>query len=161
VAYLLRMGDLQAAFGAGGVSYRLLAGDPDHPTPTSRQALAASGLDGLSASLGATRQATIEQELVGARPASPVGTVPAETRINYLKGHADQWLTGLPTFQQLARTDAWPGVDVQYERGAAGLKSTYVVAPGGDPSQIQLAWRGARSRLTEDGSVELETRSDC
>jgi hypothetical protein len=104
-----------------------------------------------------TRAFTVEQVLVGARSVEPIGVEPAPTRVNYLKGPTEQWLTDLPTFLEVARADAWPGIDVLYERGETGLKSTYLVAPGADPSQIQLAWHGADARLAEDGRLTLET----
>src|SRR4051812_8756070 len=106
-AFLLRAGSLRAGFAAQSVRYTVLGTDPDNVSP---------------------RSYVVEQELVGARAAAPVGSVPAPTRVNYLKGPADHWLTDLPTYSQLERTDAWPGIDVRYERAATGPKSTYVVA---------------------------------
>jgi hypothetical protein len=153
-AYLLRAGSMRAAFGAQGVSYTLVGADADRPPA------AASTLPSLPVRDGPVlppRAFTVEQDLVGARAVPPIGTVPAPTRVTYLKGPADQWLTNLPTFSQLRRTEAWAGVDVVYERGETGLKSTYLVAPGADPRQIQLIWHGADARLAEDGTLTLET----
>ena len=153
-AFLFRAGSLQAAFGARGVRYTLLTRDPADAADTTAPIPAPPGLPDVA---GPLRGYTVEQQLVGARPVAPIGAQPSPTRVNYLNGPADQWQTDLPTYDQLLRQDAWPGVDVLYERNGTGVESTYVVAPGADPSQIQFTWRGATAVLTEDGMLQLET----
>ena len=39
----------------------------------------------------------------------------------------------VPAFEQVAYTEAWPGISVTYERGTGGPKSAYLVAAGADP----------------------------
>jgi hypothetical protein len=153
-AFLLRAGHLRATFGAQRVSYSLIAADPAESTDPTTAGSPRNDVDGEPVSI---RTWTVEQELLGVKPAAPVGTIPAPTRVNYLQGPAEQWLTDVPTFHQLVRADAWTGIDVVYERSASGVEATYQVAPGADPSQIQLAWHGATSSLAEDGSLRLET----
>ena len=146
VAYLLRAGSLQVAFGAQGVSYTVLEADPWLRRRGTTPSPAIGGPRGPS---GPLRAYTVYQELVGARPVwAPVGALPAPTRVNYLKGPAEHWLTDLPTFDQLARTDAWAGIDVLYERSGAASKSTYQVAPGRRswPDPACLAWRQRQPR---------------
>src|SRR3954447_598356 len=80
VAFLLRAGALRAAFGDRGISYRLVAADlPADPDPTSAARLSR----GIGVAPRPTRAYTVEQELVGARQAAPIGTVVAPTRVNY------------------------------------------------------------------------------
>ena len=132
-AFVLRLGAARAAFTQQGPSLQLVGGDAN------------------------TLSATVDLELVGATPHQPVGTIPAPTFVNVISGPAEQWQTHLPTFHQVAYQSAWDGVDVLYERAESGLKSTYVVQPGADPTGIRLAWRGATSTLDEDGSLRIET----
>ena len=155
VAFLLRAGTLQAAFGVQGVRYTMVARSPIASTD---EAPSLTTPPGIPLSVGPTRMYTIEQELVGARPVVPVGSQPAPTRVNYMKGPSEPWLTDVSTFYQLRREGAWNGVDVLYERDGTGVESTYVVAPGADPGQIQLTWHGATATLLEDGSLQLETQ---
>jgi hypothetical protein len=152
IAYLLRVGDLQVGFRERGVSLRVRAAEP----PTDDDRLPVPGRH--QPDLGkAAQHWSVEHELVGAREAAPVGTMASETAISYLGWPDGPTLTGVPAYHQIAYLDAWGGVDVVYERGAAGLKSTYRVAPGADPQQIQLFWRGALGRIAEDGALELQT----
>jgi hypothetical protein len=152
ISHLLRLGDLQAGFGARGVSLQL------HATESTANEEGRGIPDpGRQEPGKVVRRWSVEQELVGARTALPVGTVAAETAVSYLGWPAGPTLTGVPTYHQIAYRDAWDGIDLLYERGSAGLKSTYWLAPGADPDQIQLQWRGARSRIGEDGALEVQT----
>src|SRR5207244_10216668 len=52
----------------------------------------------------------------------------------------------------------WPGIDLVYSGTGDHLKYTFVVQPGTDPQQIQLAYQGATGvRLTEAGQLEVVT----
>jgi hypothetical protein len=157
VAFVLRAASVRAAFRPRVVSYTIFAGDPGDSGDPGDAIRAGTPTRRPRAPAGPVQAYTIEQELVGTRAVPPVGAQPAQARVNYLKGPSDQWLTDLPTFDQLVRADAWNGIDVVYERSEAGVKSTYEVAPGADPSQIRLAWHGAMVTLAEDGALHLET----
>ncbi|MCP4362577.1 MAG: hypothetical protein GY796_31615, partial [Chloroflexi bacterium] len=70
--------------------------------------------------------------------------------VNYFIGNdPDQWQTKIPTFGQITYRDLWAGIDLVYEGQTGALKSTYIVDPGADPTQIQLAFPNADS-LTID-----------
>ncbi len=65
----------------------------------------------------------------------------AQGKVNYLTGSERH--TNLATYRELAYRDLWPGIDLVF-RGRGGiLKYELHVAPGADPSKIQLAYRGA------------------
>jgi hypothetical protein len=147
--YLLRAGPMQVGFASGGPRFLLAAGGGcDRDRMVSDPAACAE----------ATPRHPVTLELVGAAEARPTGTVPSETIVSYLKGRPEEWLVGVPAFHQVSYAEAWPGIDVQYERGATGLKSTYRLAAGADPSQIRLAWNGAGgAALDEDGALVLTT----
>ena len=75
--------------------------------------------------------------------------------VNYYQG-ADpaDWKEGVPTFSQLIYDDVYPGISVVYDGNAGTLKSTYVVAPGADPSAIRWRYRGLKDvQLQPDGSL--------
>jgi hypothetical protein len=63
----------------------------------------------------------------------------------------------VPAFHQVAYAEAWPGIAVAYQRAGAGLKSSFHLAPGADPSAIRLAYRGGEVRVAEDGALEVVT----
>jgi hypothetical protein len=162
--YRARAGGLTAFYGPGGVGYAIVGHDPaevDAET-VARCQPSADRAPGQMASTCTTMPPSsrwwLHQDFVGARMTAPVALEPAETVASYLVGPASAWQTGLPTYHRLAYHDAWPGIDVVYERdGALGLKATYHLAPGASADAIRLLWRGADARIGEDGSLVLAT----
>lgn len=155
VEYVLRAGDLQAGFGVGSVSYRLVGRDPaEAPTDVAAACEPRPRRRPTSEEPCRPLQAyQVRLELVGAQPVAPVGTVPVATAITYLVGPTEQHHHGVPAFLQVAYRDAWPGVDMLYERSERGLKSSYLVAHGADPGAIRLAWHGASDAHVDEAGV--------
>ena len=149
---------MQVGFARGGPRFHLTDGRRcDLPTRPSIRAEQRPAECDATPSPGVQGQ-TVSLELVGAAEAEPVGTVRAETSVSYFKGRPDEWLVGIPTFQQIAYPAAWPGIDVRYERAGHGLEASYVLAPGADPDLIRVAWHGVDSgRVSEDGALVLAT----
>ncbi|WP_437909056.1 SBBP repeat-containing protein [Sorangium sp. So ce327] len=88
----------------------------------------------------------------------PEGKDPTGAVVSYFTGPREQWRTGLPTYAAVVYEDLWPGVDLEISGTAHALKYQLVVAPGADPAQIRLTYRGASAvRLTEGGQIEIST----
>ncbi|MGE3913031.1 MAG: SBBP repeat-containing protein [Chloroflexota bacterium] len=154
VSYLLRAGAMQVNFGTGELSYALSdAGEFAHAETMGRR----PGEAGRSLANVSGRSWTVRQELVGASKAVPSGTVGSPTAVSYFKGHADQWLVGVPAFEQVTYAEAWPGITVTFARGVDGPKSAYEVAAGADPGQIRLLYTNARVHVDELGVLVAET----
>jgi hypothetical protein len=59
---------------------------------------------------------------------------------------------------QIRYPNLWPGIDLVYSGRANELKYEFVVQPGADPAQIQLAYRGASAvGLVEGGQLGVST----
>jgi hypothetical protein len=101
----------------------------------------------------------VKLDFIGANPqVQPVGEFPAETVVSYFTGAPDDWQVGIPTYTQIRYPDLWPGIDLVYSGLVDELKYEFVVQPGADPAQIQLAYRGVdRVYLTETGQLEIVT----
>ena len=132
---------MQAAFGAQGVGYTVFGADS--PDARDGASIPSSARD-LRRPAIQTLAFTIEQELVGARVQHAPRRYAFGANAGQLPEGADpeQWLTDLPTFDQLQRTDAWTGiVDVLYERDGP-VESTYEAVLGADPGRDSacLAW---------------------
>lgn len=115
---------------------------------------------GVRYSLADTRRAGrrfgVELGFVGARAGvRPVGVGRTGAQVSYFKGRAQESRSGVPTYGKVAYRDLWPGVDLVYTGAGGRLKYNLVVAPGVDPSVIELAWRGA-TELGVDGAGRLE-----
>jgi len=65
--------------------------------------------------------------------------------VNYLTGgDSTKWRTNVPTYAGISYGALYGGIDLNYDGTDGKLKSTYVVAPNADPSQIRWRYLGAR-----------------
>jgi hypothetical protein len=92
------------------------------------------------------------------RQVQPTGSNLTPAVISYFKGPQDQWKAGLRTYQGVVYADLWPGIDLEYSGTVNRLKYRFVVRPGADPAQIQLAYRGVTAlRVNGNGQLEVLT----
>ncbi|MGB7926117.1 MAG: Ig-like domain-containing protein [Pyrinomonadaceae bacterium] len=104
---------------------------------------------------GNLRASVLRMKLAGANPA-PVAEGQDELpgKSNYLIGNDPaKWRRGVPNFKKVRYTSVYPGVDVVYYGNQRQLEYDFIVAPGADPSQIKLAFDGARR-------VKIDARGD-
>ncbi|MDP2587378.1 MAG: cell wall-binding repeat-containing protein, partial [bacterium] len=73
--------------------------------------------------------------------------------INYFKGSADEWRTGVLTASEISYSNLWDGIDLVVSSTAADLKYEFVVAPGADPSVINMRYQGADLRLDQGALI--------
>ena len=106
----------------------------------------------------APEQALLRMQLVGADPgARPDVDLPLPGKANYLVGDdPGRWQTGVPTYGRVTFEAVYPGVDVSYHGNQGQLEYDFVVAPGADPSAVNLAFAGAQgTRVDEHGDLVL------
>ncbi len=66
-----------------------------------------------------------------------------QAQMNYLRGNdPEQWVTQIPTFQEVIYRDVYPNIDLRLYTDNHILRYDFIVNPGGDPSQIQLSYEG-------------------
>jgi hypothetical protein len=82
-----------------------------------------------------------------------------EGKANYLIGdNPSNWQTDVPLFGRVIYKDLYPGIDMLYSSSTRRLKSEFVVAPGADPSRIQIAYTGLASiRIDDAGALIFST----
>ncbi|MEI2612971.1 MAG: hypothetical protein V9G20_30395, partial [Candidatus Promineifilaceae bacterium] len=86
----------------------------------------------------------VKLNFVGANPnVQPIAQAPTQTTLSYFHGQPDQWKAGLRTYQRLIYPELWPGIDLVYYGTVQHMKYEFIVQPGADPTQIQLAYEGA------------------
>src|SRR5262245_36621890 len=83
---------------------------------------------------------------VGRDPVSePRGAERAPGQVNYLRGNdPTTWQRQLGHYGQVVYRGLWPGIDLWVHQQAGALKYEFRVRPGGRPSDIRLAYAGAR-----------------
>ncbi|MBN2489719.1 MAG: SBBP repeat-containing protein, partial [Planctomycetes bacterium] len=116
--------------------------------------------DGITFALkGEERAWAVKLDFVGANPdAKPEGQDKQQAVFSYFKGPQKDWKTGLRTYSKVVYHDLWPGIDLVYSGTVNQLKYEFVVAPGADPAQIRLRYRGAENvAVTEGGALRVST----
>jgi hypothetical protein len=79
------------------------------------------------------------------------------TRTEYLIGNRSQWHTGIRSFGRVRYDGIYPGIDIIYYGNRSQLEYDFVLAPGADPTAIQMRFRGAeRVRVSADGDLVIE-----
>lgn len=77
-------------------------------------------------------------------------------KVSYLVGSKRH--ASLPTYQEIAYRDLWPGIDMVLRGQGGKLKYEFRLAPGADPSRIRLAYRGAEGlSLGTAGNLLIST----
>jgi uncharacterized protein (TIGR03437 family) len=104
------------------------------------------------------KSSTVRMKIVGAnRNAQTQGVERLSSYTNYLLGNqASKWRTGVPHYSRVKYSSVYPGVDVVYYSTDNQVEYDFVVAPGGDPSRIEMAYEGADSmRVAANGDLVL------
>jgi uncharacterized protein (TIGR03437 family) len=80
---------------------------------------------------------------------------------NYLRGNdRGKWRTSVPQYRGLRYPDVLPGIDQVFHSDSDRLEFDFAVAPGADPRQIAIEYRGAKAmRIDAGGDLLLATDS--
>ena len=67
----------------------------------------------------------------------------AAPRVNYFFSRdTARWVTDVPTYPRVNYRDIYPGIDLAYYGGAAGLEHDFIVKPGAAAGQIRMKFEG-------------------
>jgi len=93
----------------------------------------------------------------GANPSPAVtgaGRLPGT--VNYFVGNDPaKWRINLPIYAGVVYQHLYPGIDLRYDGTSGQLKSTYVVAPGADPTLIRWHHDGATNVRVDEATGDL------
>lgn len=136
--------------GAGGASpWEALS-------PHGALAFDAGGVSLTLPSAGGAAAARLNVSFVGAQ-ASPalVGGERLPGVSNSYRGAPHEWRTGVPTYESVTYQSLYAGIDLRYDGREGGLKGTYTVAPGADPTSIRWRYQGAQAVTLDPASGDL------
>jgi len=102
-------------------------------------------------------EASVRVQFVGSRPAVEVeGLERQPGQANFLIGPQEEWRLGVPLYGGVIYRELYPGIDMVYGGRRQDLKSEFLVAPGADPSRIQLRYVGTGEvRIDESGALVI------
>ena len=84
------------------------------------------------------------------------------SKVNYFVGKdVNQWRTNVPTYAKVKYAEVYPGIDLLYHGSTRQqLEYDFVVAPGGDPEAIELAFAGVESvQIDSQGNLVIKLDS--
>ncbi len=116
------------------------------PLSTSHSALRTSG-------------AVVRMKMQGASAGRVAGLEELPGKANYFVGSdPKQWRTNVPTYGKVRYHGVYRGVDLVYYGNQGRLEYDFLVAPGADPKQIRMAFKGA-DNLSVDKAGDLVLRA--
>jgi len=79
---------------------------------------------------------------------------------NYFIGNdPSQWYRAIPQYSRVRYRNVYPGIDLVYYGNRGRLESDFEVAPGSDPGQVALRFRGVdQIRIDAGGNLVLSIR---
>jgi hypothetical protein len=110
---------------------------------------------------GAHQSQVVRMRLLGANE-SPAIAAEDELpgKVHYVDGaEPSAQLTDIPTYRALRYSAVYPGIDVVYYGNRGRLEYDFIVAPGGDPQAIAIAYGGVETVEIDaaDGALVLKS----
>jgi uncharacterized protein (TIGR03437 family) len=94
-------------------------------------------------------------KFAGARVVKGMGLDPTGGYSNYFLGKTEEsWFTGVPHYGSVRYANVYPGIDIVYHSQDGNVEYDFVLAPGADPNQIELAF-DRDVQIGEDGDLVL------
>ena len=108
-----------------------------------------------------TGDAVLRMRLLHANENAPAkGLEELSGKSNYFIGNdTKQWRMNVPNYGKVKFAGVYPGVDLVYYGNQRQLEYDFMVAPGADPSLIQLGFAGAQHlKITPEGELRLTAK---
>jgi hypothetical protein len=161
-------GKLPLAFesneGQADPSVRYLARGPGYQVMLTSEGAAVISLKSSIASARRSGEALGPDAAIAMRLASASanmklsGEAQLASRSNYFRGGDGIAVADVPHFARVRYAGIYPGIDLIYYGNQAQLEYDFVVAPGADPRQIELAFAGAQDiAIAANGDLVLST----
>ena len=97
-------------------------------------------------------------ELAEGKPVDAEGIEALPGKVNYLRGDASKWLTGIPTFARVQYAGVYPHTDLVYYGKSGQLEYDFIAHPGADVTSIAMNISGAKNlRVLRNGDLSLES----
>ena len=108
-----------------------------------------------------TRVEWVEMKLAGANPnANLTGADLLPGKSNYLLGNDPaKWRQGVPQFARVRYENIYPGINLLFYGNQGRLEYDFQVAPGSDPGQAELEFKGAKRLELKDGALLIHGKN--
>ena len=153
--------DARAKFVARGSGYSLFLGSKgailslaSHQSSKRERSRQESGKQQESS----TRFESLEMKLAAANPnAKLAGADLLPGKSNYFLGDDPaKWRHGIPQFARVRYENVYPGINLIFYGNQGRLEYDFQVAPGSDPAQAELEFKGAKQLSLKDGALIIQ-----
>jgi uncharacterized repeat protein (TIGR01451 family) len=104
---------------------------------------------------------SLQMKLAGANPNANLtgaGLLPGKS--NYFLGNDPaKWRQGVPQYARVRYENVYPGINLLFYGNQGRLEYDFQVAPGADPGQAELEFKGAKQLALEDGALVIQGQS--
>ena len=111
----------------------------------------------------ATQISLLSMDLAGSNPYPEVsGADELPGKSNYFIGNdPSRWHRGIPQYARVRYRDVYPGIDLVYYGNRGRLETDYEVAPGRNPKQVTIRFRGAdKIEIDRGGNLVLSVKGE-
>ena len=97
--------------------------------------------------------------LSGANPSTHMTALdPLPGKSNYLIGNnRSKWRVNVPQFARVRYENVYPGINLVFYGNQGQLEYDFQVAPGADPGNAELEFRGAKQLDLQEGALVIST----
>ncbi len=150
--------DPRARFIARGSGYSLFLGSEGAILALQSRSLQSPSLR--SREKNSSRTEFLEMKLAGANShATLTAGEPLAGKSNYLLGNDPSlWRRGIPQFARVRYENLYPGINLVFYGNQGRLEYDFQVAPGADPRQAELEFKGAQHLKVQDGALVIELK---
>lgn len=100
----------------------------------------------------------VRMEFVGGKPGPVRGESLLEGRYNYFIGNDEsKWASNVPRFAEAKSERVYDGVEARWYFDQGRPRYDLIVAPGADPSKIQMRFEGAHGLSTDGKTLKIRT----
>lgn len=108
---------------------------------------------------GRVRGSVIDMKCVGSNVSNDNPNGLQKTYYNYIIGQdKSKWASNVPVYNEIIRKEVYNGIDERLYFDGNYLRYDYIIAPNGNPLDIQLSFNGSKGiNINSDGELVIKT----
>lgn len=117
-----------------------------------------SPINNRQSTIGNRKGHVVRMEFAGGKPTPVRGENLLEGRYNYLIGNDEsKWASNVPRFSEARSEQVYDGIEARWYFDEGKPRYDLIVAPGADPSKIQMRFEGAQGLSTDGKTLKIRT----
>ena len=105
----------------------------------------------------AAQGCNVQLTFPGGQISTPIGLNPIPGKFNFITGSQEEWATDVTSYSTIQYEDLFTNIDLVYTSTYDGIKSEFIVRPGGDINDIQVMVEGHIALSTHRNDLTIRT----